>query len=180
MDGGVSFLDADALLGCYSCWWTVQCCHRAILPVQLVRVCLSYMSVEAPSFQFKEMPSTLPTDYIYILRADLTYMSVKTKPISRVVTPRCLSYVPILCFAPTYSNCLYKRHHRHPFNLLNASNPAPSLVYVRVDTRITFWNSREKRDSLFRPKILARFLRDSRVKISSDSHFSRVSQTKIS
>ncbi len=38
---------------------------------------------------------------------------------------------------------------------------------ARVDTRITFWNSRDKRDSLFRPKILARF---SRVKISSESH----------
>jgi hypothetical protein len=37
----------------------------------------------------------------------------------------------------------------------------------RVDTRISFWNSREKRYSLFRPKILARFLRDLRVKISS-------------
>ncbi len=49
----------------------------------------------------------------------------------------------------------------------------------RVDTRITFWNSREKRDSLFRPKILARFSRDSQVKISSETRFSRVLQTEF-
>ncbi len=47
----------------------------------------------------------------------------------------------------------------------------------RVDTRTTFWNSREKRDSIFRPKILARFSRD---KISSETRFTWVSQTKIS
>ncbi len=46
------------------------------------------------------------------------------------------------------------------------------VVQARVDKRITFLNSREKQDSLFRPKILARFLRDSRVKISSETRFS--------
>jgi hypothetical protein len=45
----------------------------------------------------------------------------------------------------------------------------------RVDTRITFWNSREKRDSLFRPQILAWFSQDSRVKIWSETCFTRVS-----
>jgi hypothetical protein len=55
----------------------------------------------------------------------------------------------------------------------------PGRLDSRVDPRITFWNSREKRDSLFRPKILARFSWDSRGKISSETRSSRVSQTEI-
>jgi hypothetical protein len=51
--------------------------------------------------------------------------------------------------------------------LLEHLGQYPEPLSIRVDTRITFWNSPEKRDSLFRPKILARFSQDSRVKISA-------------
>ncbi len=44
-----------------------------------------------------------------------------------------------------------------------------AFLKIRVDTRITFWNSCKKQDSQFRPKNLARFLRDLRVKISSET-----------
>ncbi len=54
-----------------------------------------------------------------------------------------------------------------------------AFLAIRVDTRFTFWNSHEKQDSLFRQKILARFSWDSQVKISSETRFSRVSQTEI-